>query len=77
MRLLGILLVAFGVVCLALGGLTFFVPSDVFNLGVFSVTVHENLIIPLPPIIGLISLIIGLALMMGGPEPAPPPPPPY
>jgi len=78
MRLLGILLVIFGVVCLAVGGLTFFVPRDVIDLGVFSITVHENLVIPLPPIIGLISLVLGLAMTMGGPEPAPPaPPPPY
>ena len=75
MRLLGILLAVFGVILIVLGGITLFVPSDVINLGALSITIHENLVIPLPPIIGLIALLLGLVMMNAGA--AAPPPPPY
>ena len=76
MRLLGTLLVIAGVVLLILGGVTFFVPRDVIDLGPLSVTIHENLTIPLPPIVGLACLVVGLVMMMSAPAALPPPPPP-
>jgi drug/metabolite transporter (DMT)-like permease len=77
MRILGILLVVFGVVLLAYGGLTLFIDKDVINLGdVASITIHENLVIPLPPIMGLICLVLGIVMLSSPPAYIPPPPPP-
>jgi uncharacterized membrane protein HdeD (DUF308 family) len=74
MRLIGILLVMFGVALLIWGGVTLFIPSDTHDLGPLSITVRENLVIPLPPIVGAISLIVGIVMIMSAPVYAPPPP---
>jgi hypothetical protein len=74
MRLLGILLVICGVGLLIYGGVTLFVPSDVIDLGAVSITIHENLVIPLPPVIGLACFLVGIVLMMSAPVPAEAPP---
>jgi hypothetical protein len=77
MRLLGIILVILGVVLLIYGGLTFFIPKDVINVGALSITIHENLVVPMPPILGLLFLVIGIVMIMSAPVVLPPPPPPY
>jgi drug/metabolite transporter (DMT)-like permease len=74
MRLFGILLIIAGVVLLAYGGLTLFVPRDVIDLGPVSIRIYENLAIPLPPIIGLVCLVVGIVMMATAPVYAPPPP---
>lgn len=74
MRFFGSLFVILGVVLLIYGGITLFVPSGELWLGSLSITVHENLVIPLPPIIGLASLIIGLVMIASAPVRAIPPP---
>jgi hypothetical protein len=74
MRLLGAFLVFAGTVFLIYGGFTLFVPSGDLWLGSMSITLHENLVIPLPPILGLICLVLGVAMVMSGPVEAPPPP---
>src|SRR5262249_42028202 len=74
MRLLGTLLVIFGAILLIVGGLTFFVPAGVLDMGALSIQVNENLVIPMPPIAGLICLVVGLVMIMSAPVPYPPPP---
>ena len=74
MRLLGTLLVIFGVVLLIYGGFTLFVPADTATAGPFSLTINENLVIPMPPILGMICLIVGIVMIMSAPTYAPPPP---
>jgi hypothetical protein len=74
MRVLGTLLVIFGVILLIYGGLTLFIPSGELWLGSLSVTVHENLVVPLPPILGLVCLLLGIVMIMSAPVAAPPPP---
>ncbi len=72
MRLLGIILVIFGVVCLIYGGLTFVIPRDVVDLGFMNITVYEERQIPLPPILGVVCLVLGVFLIMSHPVAAPP-----
>jgi hypothetical protein len=64
MRLLGIVLIVFGVVALVYQGVTLLVPSTT-DLGLFSITVSEQHTIPLPPIVGGIALIAGILLVLG------------
>ena len=73
MRLIGTLLVIFGVILLIVGGLTLFVPSGVLDLGALSIQVHENMVIPLPPIVGLVCLVVGLVMIMSAPVAVLPP----
>jgi hypothetical protein len=68
MRLLGILLVIAGVVLLIYGGLTFIIPRDVWELGAFTIAVNNNIVIPLPPVVGIISLILGFLCIMAAPR---------
>jgi hypothetical protein len=71
MRVLGIILVIAGVALLIYGGVTFLVPREVVDLGVFSITVRENVRIPLPPVVGAVFLIGGIFMIMSAPGPAP------
>jgi hypothetical protein len=64
MRLFGIILIAFGVVALVYQGVTFLVPHTT-DLGLFSITVSEQHSIPLPPIVGGVALVAGLAIVLG------------
>ncbi len=64
MRLFGIVLIVFGVVALVYQGVTFLVPHTT-DLGLFSITVSEQHSIPLPPIVGGIALVAGLAIVLG------------
>ena len=67
MRLLGIILVILGVVLLIYGGLTFFIPKDVINLGNVSITIHENVAVPLPPLLEVFFLVLGIVMIMTAP----------
>jgi len=60
---LGIALIVFCIVALIHEGVTFLVPSTT-DLDLFSITVSERHSIPLPPIVGGISLIAGIALVL-------------
>lgn len=64
MRLLGICLIVFGVLALVYAGFTFVIPKDTIDLGIFTITTQENRTIPLPPIVGGISLVGGVLLVL-------------
>jgi hypothetical protein len=63
MKLFGIILIVFGVVALAYQGVTFLVPHTT-DLGFFTITVSEQHTIPLPPIVGGIALVAGMAIVL-------------
>lgn len=63
-KIIGIGLIILGVVALFYQGMTFVIPRDLVDLRFLSVTVNETKTIPLSPIIGLVSLAIGSALIM-------------
>jgi len=53
-----------GIVTLVYQGVTFLVPGTT-DLGLFSITVSERHSIPVPPIVGGISLLAGILLVFG------------
>jgi hypothetical protein len=67
MRLLGILLVIFGIVLLAYQGLTFIIPEGARTLGAFTIAVNENVVIPLPPVVGIVCLLCGAVMILAAP----------
>src|SRR5262249_27648240 len=67
------LLVIAGVILLIYGGLTLIIPSNVLDLGDVSITIREDLKIPLPPVVGAMFLIVGIVLVLSVPAGPPPP----
>jgi uncharacterized membrane protein YidH (DUF202 family) len=63
-KLLGILLIVFGVLALAYGGIRFTTREKVVDLGPLQATTEKHREIPLPPIIGIASIAGGIALLV-------------
>lgn len=66
MKLIGILLIVFGVVALALGGITYTTREKVLVVGPITATQEKHKTIPLPPIVGIVSLVGGVAVLVVG-----------
>jgi len=66
MRILGLILVAVGVIGLAWGGITYVKDRDTLDLGVAEITVEDKETIPIPPVVGIVALIAGAALLIRG-----------
>ena len=64
MKVIGICLIILGVVALFYQGMTFVVPKDIIDFKGFTLTVDENKTIPLPPIVGGVSLAAGIVVVM-------------
>lgn len=64
MKLVGICLIILGGLALFYQGMTFVIPKDIIDLKFFTITINENRTIPLPPIVGGLSLAIGIVLIM-------------
>ena len=62
----GIALVVLGVLALAYQGFSYNVPKKAVDLGPIQVTKEERHTIPLPPILGALALIGGIAVLVTG-----------
>jgi uncharacterized membrane protein YidH (DUF202 family) len=66
MRALGILLIVLGVVALVYGGITYTHEKKVVDLGPIQASKKETSTVPLPPILGVVAIIGGGALVFTG-----------
>lgn len=66
MTIIGIVLIVIGVVALVLQGITFVTGEKVAKLGPLEVTKETKRTIPLPPILGALLLVGGIALVVVG-----------
>ncbi len=66
MRILGIALIVFGIVALAIGGIGYTKHHKVLDLGPVQASTETHETIPLPPIVGLASLAGGIVLLVVG-----------
>ena len=64
MKLLGIALVILGVIALIYGGIGYNRQTTVLEVGGIKATATEHKTIPIAPIVGVISLIGGVALLV-------------
>jgi hypothetical protein len=62
----GILLIILGVLALAYQGITYTTHKKVIDLGPIQATKEEHNTIPLPPIVGGIAVVAGIALLFAG-----------
>jgi hypothetical protein len=65
-KLIGILLIAFGIFALVAGGITFIDRDTVVDLGPIEAQTEERETIPLSPIVGIASIAAGVALVVVG-----------
>jgi hypothetical protein len=65
-KLIGVLLVVFGIVALVLGGITYTKREKVLDIGPIKATAEHEKTIPLSPIVGIASLAGGIALIVAG-----------
>ena len=65
-KMLGIILIALGVLGLAWGGFTYTTNEKVVDIGPIHATREKTHNIPLPPIAGAVMLIGGVVLLVAG-----------
>lgn len=66
MKILGVALVVLGVVALVYGGISYTKKEEVVDIGPVNVTRENRETIPLPPTLGALSLVGGLAILIVG-----------
>ena len=66
MKLIGILLIVFGIVALAVGGISYTTREKVLEIGPITATQEQHKTIPLSPIVGIASLAGGIAVLVAG-----------
>jgi len=66
MKILGVLLVVFGVLALIYQGFTYTKRETVVDIGPVHATVDRKKTVPLPPIVGGLALIGGVVLLVSG-----------
>ena len=64
--LAGIVLIVAGLLALVYQGITYTTRENVFKLGPIEANKEERKTIPLPPVIGGVALIAGVALVVAG-----------
>ncbi len=63
---LGVVLIVFGLLCLAWGGFTYTTKEKVVDIGPIHATREKTHNVPLPPIAGALALIGGIVLLVVG-----------
>ena len=66
MKLIGVILIIFGVVALAIGGINYTKREKVLEIGPLTATTETHKTIPLSPIVGIAALVGGVALVAAG-----------
>jgi len=64
--LLAVILVVIGAIALAYQGITYTTQKKVVDIGPIQATKQEHHTIPLPPVLGAIALIAGIAVLVTG-----------
>jgi hypothetical protein len=66
MKMAGIVLIVLGVLALAYQGFTYTTRETVIDIGPITATADRERTFPLPPIIGIVAIAGGVALMLAG-----------
>jgi uncharacterized membrane protein HdeD (DUF308 family) len=66
MRITGVILIVIGVICLAVGGITYTKREKVLDIGPLQASTERQKTLPLPPLLGAVALAGGVALMIAG-----------
>lgn len=66
MKTAGLILIVLGVLALVFQGITYTKRRESVSLGPASITAEQKETIPLPPILGGVALVAGIALLVAG-----------
>jgi hypothetical protein len=66
MKMLGLALIVLGVLALAYQGFTYTTRETVIDIGPIKATTEREKTFPLPPILGIVAVAGGVALMFAG-----------
>lgn len=66
MRIFGMLLVVLGIIALAVPSITFFTTERVADAGFFAIDVKKPHTIVLNPIVGVVAVVAGVAILFAG-----------
>lgn len=66
MKLAGVILIVFGLVALAVGGINYTRREKVIDIGPITATAEKHESIPLPPVVGIVAVIAGVVLVVTG-----------
>jgi hypothetical protein len=66
LKIMGLLLIVIGVVALAVGGISYTKKEKVVDIGPIEATAETRETIPLPPLLGGLALVGGVALLIAG-----------
>jgi len=66
MKLIGILLIVFGVVALTIGGINYTKREKVLDIGPLEATTETRKTIPISPIAGIAAIVGGVVLVASG-----------
>ena len=64
--IVGVLLIVFGLVALAYQGFTYTRREKVIDLGPIQATAERERTVPLPPVVGIVAVAAGVALVVAG-----------
>jgi len=64
MKLVGIIFIVLGVLALAYQGIRYTTKEKLIDIGPLKVTATEKKTIPLPPIVGGVAIVAGIALIL-------------
>lgn len=64
--IIGIILIAIGIIALAYGGFTYTKREKVIDAGPLQVSADKEKTVPLPPILGGLCLVGGIVLVLAG-----------
>ena len=64
--MLAIMLIAIGVLALTYQGITYTTKEKVIDLGPLQMTAEKQKTLPLPPIVGIVTLVGGIVLLVMG-----------
>ena len=68
MRVIGMLLIVFGIVALSVGAIRYTTREKVVDIGPIQATADKHHTVPLSPIAGIIAVAGGIALVLGSTE---------
>ena len=68
MKIVAIILIVLGAISLAYGGITYTSREKVLDVGPIEATAEREKTVPLPPILGGIAVVAGIALLFVGPK---------
>jgi uncharacterized membrane protein YidH (DUF202 family) len=65
-KLIGVILIVFGLVALAIGGIDYTKREKVIDIGPITATTEKHETIPLPPVVGIVAVAAGVVLVVTG-----------